>query len=42
MYIGYVGWAAGSFASTYALTETPTNNGGTWTDTSLVKACLAR
>lgn len=42
VYLGYVGWAAGSFASTYELVETPTKNGNTWTDTSLVKACIAR
>ena len=42
VYMGYVTWAAGSFIQTYALVETPTNNGGTWTDTALVQACIAR
>lgn len=42
VYIGYVGWAAGSFATTYALTETPVDNNGVWTDQPLVTACLAR
>lgn len=43
VYIGYVGWAAGSFsASTYALTETPTDNNGVWTDQSLVSSCIKR
>lgn len=36
VYLGFVGWAAGSFATSYTLSETPTNNGGSWTDTSLV------
>jgi endoglucanase len=42
VYLGYVGWSAGSFDSSYELVETPTWNGNGWTDTSLVKACLAR
>jgi endoglucanase len=42
VYLGYVGWSAGSFDSTYALVETPTGGGSSWTDTSLVKSCLAR
>lgn len=41
VYLGYVGWAAGNFDPTYVLGETPTDNGGVWTDTSLVSACLA-
>ncbi|TDL21937.1 glycoside hydrolase family 5 protein, cellulose binding module 1 [Rickenella mellea] len=39
--LGYVGWAAGNFYPTYPLGETPTKVGTTWTDTSLVTACLA-
>ncbi|KAL7807423.1 endoglucanase EG-II [Trichoderma gracile] len=42
VYLGYVGWGAGSFDSTYVLTETPTGSGSSWTDTSLVSSCLAR
>ena len=42
VYLGYVGWAAGNFATSYVLSETPTNSNGVWTDTSLVKACIAR
>lgn len=42
VYLGYVGWSAGSFDNTYELVETPTWNGNGWTDTALVKACLAR
>jgi len=38
--LGYVGWAAGNFDPSYVLGETPTNTGSTWTDTSLVQACL--
>ncbi|KAG4426516.1 Endoglucanase EG-II [Cadophora malorum] len=42
VYLGYVGWSAGSFDSTYVLTETPTGSGSNWQDTLLVKSCLAR
>ncbi|GAP84641.2 putative glycoside hydrolase family 5 protein [Rosellinia necatrix] len=41
VYLGYVGWAAGSFnPATYELSEVPANNGGSWADTSLVQACF--
>jgi len=40
VFLGYVGWAAGSFATSYVLAETPTNNGGTWTDQTLVATCF--
>ncbi|KAF9230428.1 glycoside hydrolase family 5 protein, cellulose binding module 1 [Melanogaster broomeanus] len=39
--LGYVGWAAGSFATSYVLSETPTESGTTWTDQGLVSACMA-
>ncbi|EGO03450.1 carbohydrate-binding module family 1 protein/Glycoside hydrolase family 5 protein [Serpula lacrymans var. lacrymans S7.3] len=39
--LGYVGWAAGNFATTYVLSETPTESGTTWTDTTLVSTCMA-
>ncbi|KAH8889182.1 cellulase-domain-containing protein [Thozetella sp. PMI_491] len=42
VFLGYVGWAAGSFSPTYALTETPTFDGSTWSDTALVAACMKR
>ncbi|KAE8452904.1 Endoglucanase EG-II [Mollisiaceae sp. DMI_Dod_QoI] len=42
VYLGYVGWSAGSFDQTYVLTMTPTGQGNNMQDTSLVKACLAR
>jgi endoglucanase len=40
VFIGYVGWSAGSFDRTYELAETPTKNGNTWTDTALVSSCI--
>lgn len=40
VYLGYTGWAAGGFAQNYELNETPTQNGGSWKDTSLVSACI--
>jgi len=42
VYPGYIGWAAGSFGATYELTETPTESGNSWQDTSLVESCLKR
>ncbi|KAG4435874.1 Endoglucanase EG-II [Cadophora sp. M221] len=42
VYLAYVGWGAGSFDSTYILTETPNGGGSNWQDTLLVKSCLAR
>ncbi|KDR72631.1 hypothetical protein GALMADRAFT_142932 [Galerina marginata CBS 339.88] len=41
--LGYIGWSAGGFAPSwnYILTEVPTKNGNTWTDTLLVKSCVA-
>lgn len=42
VYLGYIGWSAGSFSTTYELNETPTGSGNNWQDTALVKACLKR
>ncbi|KAK4158922.1 glycoside hydrolase family 5 protein [Cladorrhinum sp. PSN259] len=43
VFIGYIGWSAGSFsAQTYELSEVPTRNGNGWSDSALVKACLVR
>ncbi|PNP39569.1 cellulase [Trichoderma gamsii] len=42
VFLGYIGWGAGSFDSTYELTLTPTQNGNTWTDTALAAACFSR
>ncbi|KAF8970192.1 endoglucanase [Flammula alnicola] len=41
VFLGYVGWAAGNFDPSYVLSEVPTQNGNTWTDTLLVQSCLA-
>ncbi|KDR82070.1 hypothetical protein GALMADRAFT_135444 [Galerina marginata CBS 339.88] len=41
VFLGYVGWSAGAFGSTYILVEAPTKSGSTWTDTSLVKSCIS-
>lgn len=43
VYLGYVGWSAGSFdPQTYELSEVPTKNGNAWTDSSLVQACFKK
>lgn len=43
VFLGYVGWSAGAFDSTYALTLTPTGTtAGSMTDTSLMSSCFAR
>lgn len=42
VFLGYIGWAAGSFSSSYALHLTPTESDGVWTDTSLVTSCFSR
>ncbi|KIM99752.1 glycoside hydrolase family 5 protein [Oidiodendron maius Zn] len=41
VYLGWIGWAAGSFATSYALSETPTYANGVWTDTGIVTNCVA-
>ena len=41
VFVGWVGWAAGAFDTSYVLTETPTLSGGRWTDQALVKQCIA-
>ncbi|KAK1764913.1 glycoside hydrolase superfamily [Phialemonium atrogriseum] len=41
VFLGYTGWSAGAFSPrTYELSEVPTKNGDTWTDSALVKACF--
>ena len=42
VYLGYVGWSAGNFAENYVLSMTPSENGGVWTDASIVSSCLKR
>ncbi|KAK0661884.1 Endoglucanase EG-II [Lasiodiplodia hormozganensis] len=41
VFVGWVGWSAGSFDSSYELTLTPTWNGNSWDDTSLMRDCVA-
>ncbi|KAG8904192.1 hypothetical protein FRC01_008834, partial [Tulasnella sp. 417] len=40
VFVGYTGWAAGSYDTTYILDETPTWLGYPWVDTPLVQSCL--
>ncbi|EUC43585.1 glycoside hydrolase family 5 protein [Bipolaris oryzae ATCC 44560] len=40
VYLGYTAWAAGGFDGSYELTETPTQSGGQWKDTSIVSSCV--
>jgi len=40
VYLGYLGWAAGNYDSTYALNESPVNSGTTWVDQSIVQCLL--
>ncbi|KAJ3491148.1 hypothetical protein NLG97_g5650 [Lecanicillium saksenae] len=35
VYLGWIGWAAGAFPTSYALAETPTYLEGTWHDTGI-------
>lgn len=41
VYLGYTAWAAGGFDTSYALSETPTLSGSTWTDMEIVTQCVA-
>ncbi|KIO21025.1 glycoside hydrolase family 5 protein, partial [Tulasnella calospora MUT 4182] len=38
--VGYTGWAAGSYDTTYIYDETPTWLGSPWSDTPLVASCM--
>lgn len=38
--VGFVGWAAGGFDSTYLLTLAPSKSGGAWTDNKLMRKCI--
>ncbi|EXF82623.1 cellulase [Colletotrichum fioriniae PJ7] len=40
VFIGLVGWAAGSFSTDYVLSLTPKKSGNTYTDNSLMKQCV--
>lgn len=41
VYIGWIGWGAGAFQTSYVLSNTPTYSNGMWTDTGIVKNCIA-
>lgn len=41
VFLGYTGWAAGSFDTSYTLSETPTLTNGKYVDVPLVKQCIA-
>ena len=41
VYLGVLGWAAGSFDDTYILTLSPTQEGGKWADKPLLTKCFA-
>lgn len=41
VFLGWLGWSAGSFDSTYELDLTPTKNGNSWVDTQLMTDCIA-
>ncbi|MCJ1377900.1 hypothetical protein MMC17_000996 [Xylographa soralifera] len=42
VYLGYIGWAAGSFATNYVLSMTPFGSAATgWSDQELVSQCFA-
>lgn len=40
VYIGFVGWGAGSFDTTYILTLTPLGEPGNYTDNKLMNECI--
>lgn len=43
VFMGYIGWAAGAFANTYALSLTPSGTtADEMTDTALMTSCFAR
>lgn len=43
VFLGYIGWAAGAFGSSYALSLTPSGTtASSMTDTALMKRCFAR
>ncbi|KAJ6780230.1 hypothetical protein PWT90_01957 [Aphanocladium album] len=40
VFVGFVGWAAGSFDSTYTLSLTPSGSPGNYVDNKLMKQCI--
>ncbi|KAI6861516.1 Endoglucanase [Hortaea werneckii] len=41
VYLGWIGWGAGQFSTSYTLSETPMGSPGSHTDQPLVKQCIA-
>lgn len=41
VFLGWTGWAAGMFATSYALSETPSGSAGSYTDQEIVTQCIA-
>jgi endoglucanase len=41
VYLGWTGWAAGAFDTSYVLTETPTGSAGSYRDQAIVSKCIA-
>lgn len=41
VYLGWIGWAAGAFETSYEISETPTYSNGVWTDQGIVANCIA-
>jgi len=39
--LGYVGWAAGSFSTSYVLSQVPSYSGNGWNDTLLVSMAMS-
>ncbi|KAG1859186.1 glycoside hydrolase family 5 protein [Suillus tomentosus] len=39
--LGYIGWAAGSFATNYVLSQVPSYSGNSWNDTLLVSMAMS-
>lgn len=41
VYLGWTGWAAGGFDTSYVLAETPSGSAGSYVDQPLVSQCVA-
>ena len=41
VYLGWIGWSAGRFSTSYVLSETPMGSPGSYTDQPLVAQCIA-
>lgn len=41
VYLGWTGWSAGMFDTSYVLTETPTGSAGNYKDQAIVTKCIA-